>query len=294
MSRRDLGLVLVFVAAAGLLLLWMDKDPPPPEPTGVLLRDQVFFASDDGSLVLTLVVQREKRDAKALIEVKTFAVLDRSWQSPLYETVQLERWPGSGAGAALEAWAEERPGPPLRLSWEEGVGLRAELRSAAGLLRLDLPELEATGEGEDPHGPLRWRAGRGSATLDDRSFEGVAIHELLDGQTAIPSFGRFELWVLRPPGGGLVLGRASLPEPGRALVVDPSGDSSMADFQVEPGDTDPLSWSLRVGEELASLAWLEGSESEGLGPDGQPARYAIGHVEGDGRGLVFHLEDGAR
>ena len=271
-------------------------------------RDQLVFAAVAPEPVVTvLVVQRSEGEEGVTLEAKAFVAWRGRWQTPFYERLSLPAWPGERLDSALAAWRDAPAAAPKRLRWTSGdEGLALAIRRPEGALVLVAGSMAPAGGTEDPHGRVTWRAGAATLTLNGRTFEGHAAHERLEPPAvAWPSFGRFEMWVLAPEAGGLVLGRAWLgSRRGEALVVDAGGRAAVAAFSVEPLETShdpetgfalPVRWRVAQGAE-GVLTRGDGARARGSGAQGGPAVYDIGVALEDGGGalaVVLHLQDGA-
>ncbi len=244
----------------------------------------------------------------AAVEAKGFVVTDGALRSPFYERVLLDAWPGDGVSEAVDAWASSREGEPLRLRWQDdGATLEASVRSRSASLELVLDRLMPAGEGVGPHGPLSWRSGRATLRLDGRAVSGVGVVERLRGDVATPSFGRFEMWLLRTADGSLVLGRSMLDADalGTALRVDRLAQAGVGPFAVEvtthrrhePSGFDlPVSWRLPADGGVVVSRVRPGDPAVGRSASGGVAVYDVGLAASqDGRStaLVFHLQDAA-
>ncbi len=311
MPRLLAAVVLSFVVGCG-----SSEPPPVAEPTWTvatpapaapaIAREQLFFSgrSDDGPVLAALVLQREPRPRGAVVETKGFVVVDGTLRTPFFERTELGSWPGEEVGPALDAWRAARVGEPLRMSWSDGGGrLTTSIRSASRTLTMHFEALAPAGEGTGPHGPLSWQAGRATLSLDGQEFRGVGVVERLRGDVARPAFGRFEMWLLAPQAGRLVLGRKTFGASGSALRVDPVGQASTGPFDVEIVGArahEPTGWELPVAWRLPEDGALElrraesGAPVTGQSADGGTAVYDIGPASSAGGGaaaLVFHLQD---
>lgn len=266
----------------------------------VIAREQLFFVGQDdhGPVLAALVLQREPRGAGAVVELKGFVVAGGALRAPFYERAELAAWPGDGVSQVLGAWKQERSGEPVRVGWEDlGDALVVGLRSPAGSLQLTLGGLRPAGSGGGPHGPLSWRAGVGSLVLDGAQIRGVGVVERLRGDTATPAFGEFEMWLLAPGGGGLVLGRQAAGQAGTALRVDRLGGAELGGFEAAVAERRgwegwPLPTAWRVGGRSLTRVG-EPQPVLGRAAGGGEAVYDIGLARGEaGVGLVFHLADG--
>ena len=305
-------------AALALVLGCRAPAPPPtsPEPSAAstpsapsaLLRRQLFFSGrdDEGPVLAALVLQWQTRPVGAVIEAKGFVVARGALRAPFYERTALPSWPGEDVPGVLEAWRAARSGDPARIAWvEEGSSLDASVRGASGAVSLGFEALAPAGQGTGPHGPLSWRAGRATLSLDGAEVQGVGVVEQLRGHTATPSFGRFEMWLLAPSANALVLGRRTLggSSPGQALRVDRLGRASTGPFDVEvsgqrlhqaTGFELPTAWRLPSEGDLMLSRSSEGEPVTGVGGSGGPAIYDIGLAtseRGPDTALVFHLQD---
>ena len=269
-----------------------------------MARDQLFFVGrDPDPLLLTLVFQRHRRGEGAALEAKAFTAFRGAWMTPFWERVELETWPGDGLDHALTAWQQARTGGDLRLSWsDDDAGLRVLLRGRSTAVELTAEALSPAGTGEDPHGPLSWRAGPAVAKVDGREIRGLLVAErLTEGRVPEPTFGRFELWLLAAADGGLLLGRRTLsePGPGAALRVAPDGAALIEPFEPSAGATrvDPDSgFALPTRWRLTDLELHRrgGEGGRGVRPDGGPAVYDVSYASSPADGteaLILHLHD---
>lgn len=279
----------------------------PEAPSSPMARDQLFFVGQDPDpLLLALVFQRHRRGDGASMEAKAFTAWKGEWVTPFWERVDLDAWPGDGIGPALTAWQGARAATNLRISWsDDDAGLRVKLRGRSAALELAADALPQVATGEGPHGPLSWRAGPAIAQVDGREVRGLLVAErLTEGRVPEPLFGRFEMWLLAPADGGLVLGRRTLSErgSGRALGVGPDGAVTLEAFdpvEVEhrldaaTGFELPIRWRLDGIE----LGRRDGEAGRGTRPDGGVAVYDVCHArhdDGQPEALVFHLQDQPR
>lgn len=306
-------MVRLLLSAALALLLGCGPQAPEPEPEPVeettapapaIAREQLFFSgrSDDGPVLATLVLQREPRRTGALIEAKGFVSMAGAWRAPFFQRVELRDWPGVEVSSALEAWRGAPGGAALRIEWEDdGDALTASARSRGASVQLSFAGLAAAGGEVGPHGPLSWRAGRATLSLDGAEVSGVGVVESLRGEIAEPRFGRFEMWLLAPTAGSLVLGRRTLDSraAGFALRVDSVGRAELGEFDVTvvsgrtheaTGFELPTSWRLPLDGDLV----VSRGEGQGSATVGVSAVYDIGpasSADGRSQGLVFHLQD---
>lgn len=260
-----------------------------------LVRDQVFFAGD--GVLIAAILQREPD--VSVVETKLFTVWQGRWQAPSWERVEVATRPEDGPEAAVRAWQAAGGSRGLRLAWSSvGGGLRVGVRTPSAALVLDAPALVDAGGGDDPHGPVIWRAGRATLTVDSREIPGVAVWEhLADAPVPHPRFGDFEMWVVAPAGGGLTLGRARRGVVGAALHVAAGGLAVTAPFEVrgletrrdeQTGFTLPGAWVV----DGAAFARTGGEAGHGVAPGGGPAVYDVSAAAGGGgTALVFHLRD---
>ncbi len=278
----------------------------PPEPPEIA-REQLFFSGhdEDGPVLAALILQREPRGAGAVLEAKGFVAMGGVLHSPFYERAELPLWPGDDMPAALDAWRTARTGAPMRIEWGGAEGVGAMIRTKGASLEVRLREPAPAGETHGPHGPVSWVAGPATLTVDGKEVTGVGVVETLRGSVANPAFGRFEMWLLAPSPGALVLGRVTLggSEPGSALRVDPSGRGGLGRFEVqvtgtqrhEPTGFDlPTAWALRAEGGLVLTRVGEAAPVVGRAPTGGPAVYDIGLArseDGAAAALVFHLQD---
>ena len=194
----------------------------------------------------------------------------------------------------------------MRIAWQDrGDRLDASVRRAGAALGLSMKRLQPVGVGAGPHGPLSWRAGRATLDLDGEEIHGVGVVERLRGDVAVPSFGRFEMWLLASPSGSLVLGRRTLDggDPGHALRVDRVGRPSTGPFDVEvialrrhepTGFELPIAWTLPSDANLSFSRSGRDTSVTGLGAAGGPVVFDIGLAASSNpraAALVFHLQD---
>ena len=273
-------------------------------PASPMARDQLFFVGQDPDpLLLALVFQRHHRAPGASLEAKAFTAWRGAWVTPFWERVELDLWPGDDLDAALAGWQRARTGQALRLSWsDDEAGLEVKLRGRSSAIELSAASLPDVATGEGPHGPLAWRAGPGLARVDGREIRGVIVAErLTEAKTPDPVFGRYEMWLLSPGDGDLVLGRRTLGAPGRALRVSPRGSARLEAFDPEPLENrlDPTTgFELPVRWRLGDLELIrrDGEEGRGHRPDGGPAVYDASFAdqpEGGASALILHLQDRA-
>ena len=258
---------------------------------------------------MALVVQRASVAAGARLEAKAFMAWRGRWQPVFYERLEVTdvAGPGDGLAAALEAWRDAPSARPKRLSWTlTADDLTLSVRRPTGALRISATELRDAGVSTDPHGRVTWRVGPATLEVNGRRFDGHVVTErLLPPTAAWPSFGRFEMWVVSPEDGGLLLARAHLHEDvgdGEALLVTPGGAAGTTPFAVEilearrdatTGFARPTRWRLSLAA-AGPLVRAGGDLARGVTPRGDPAVYDIGlAVEADGgaEALVFHLQD---
>ncbi len=257
------GIVAVGLGAMGW---WcapraVETDPPrsPQNPTAVarspaptsspttsqappLARDQLFFVGwppkATAPILVALTVQREPLPSgRALLEVKAFMSRQGRWQSPFYQQVELARWPGPGLKEALESYQSSGAAPRLSLE-DPGDVLSLSMRSTSSKLVLESEGLSAVVADEaaalDPHGTLSWRAGRATLRANGKPLGGLLLVERLSKpQVRLPRFGRYEMWLLAPADGSLVLGRCKLGSPGQAVHLSPSGEAQQERFTVD-------------------------------------------------------------
>jgi len=283
------------------------KKKPPP-----LARNQLFFVgwppNATAPMLVALTIQREPLESgRALLEAKAFMSRQGRWQSPFYQQVELDQWPGPGLTEALEAY--QGSGAALRLTLEDpGDVVSLSMRSKSSRLQLESEGLSAVSADSDtatdPHGSLSWRAGLARLLAAGESVSGLLLVEQLDKpQVRLPGFGRYEMWLLAPTDGSLVLGRCKLGTPGQAVRVSPSGEAQQERFTVyvltsrEDTKSDyalPSVWRISYGNSVLELQRRDGSLGRGRGPKGQPAVYDISlatQTEGKASALVFHLQD---
>lgn len=302
------GLVLAFAAGCGTPKPGEEATPAAEPPA--IAREQLFFAGHDadGPVLAALILQREPRGDGAWLEAKGFVAMGGELKTPFYERAELTAWPGDDVPSALEAWRAARTGAPMRIRWEEQVGLTASVRTAGAALKLTVHEPSPAGASAGPHGSIRWRASTATLEVDGKKITGVGAVETLRGTIANPAFGRFEMWVVAPSDGSLVLGRVTLGGTGEgtALRVNRQGRGDPEGFAVavtgqrkhEPtGFEVPTAWTLG-GPGGLTLSRVGGNEPVvGQTASGGPAVYDIGLATSeDGRAaaLVFHLQDAPR
>jgi hypothetical protein len=275
----------------------------PAEPPAIA-REQLFFSGRDegGPVLAALILQREPRPAGAVLEAKGFVALGGVLRSPFYERAELPSWPGDEVPAALEAWRSARTGAPMRIEWGGAEGLGAMVRTPGAALEIRLREATPAGETLGPHGSVSWSAGPATLTVDGKEISGVGAVETLRGSIANPVFGRFEMWLLAPTPGSLVLGRVRFGKQGTSLRVDSKGRGGPGHFDVlvtgqqrhEPTGFDlPTAWTL-PGDGLALTRSGRFDPVVGRSPSGGPAVYDIGLArseDGGAAALVFHLQD---
>ncbi len=297
---------------APLLIAACASSPPSSEPEvepvampAMMARDQLLFVGQDPDPVTLLaVLQRVQEPDKAVVEVKGFIASGGRVRSPLWERVELERWPGQSVESALVAWREHRKGGPLRVEWtDDGSDVEMSFRTPEGGAQISAVELYDAGAGKDPHGVVLWRAGSAELTMGDRLVPGLLVVESLDSGEPRPWFGNFEMWLWRPSTGGLILGRTTLGEGvSEALMVTAGDLPKVVSFEVgvlERGGLGglPTAWTLSAGAspvEAVEVVRAGGKTSKGLSPDDGPAYYdvaAIQEREGAGAGLLLHLKD---
>ncbi len=274
-----------------------------PEPPAIA-REQLFFSGqdEDGPVLAALILQREPRTSGAVLEAKGFVALGGVLRSPFYERAELPAWPGDDVPAALEAWRSVRTGPPMRIEWAGAEGLGAMIRTKGASLEVRLRDPAPAGKAPGPHGPVSWVAGPATLTVDGKEVTGVGVVETLRGSVATPAFGCFEMWLLAPTPGSLVLGRATLGAQGTSLRVDSEGRGGPGPFAVqvtgaqkhEPtGFSLPTAWTL-PGDDLALNRIGRFDPVVGKTASGGPAVYDIGLArseDGGAAALVFHLQD---
>jgi len=269
-----------------------------------MARQQLFFVGFHGDPLLVVVLQRQSGGPTTELEAKAFLVWDGTWRPPFWERVEVDAWPDD-LHAAVDAWQHARTGQALRLEWEaEGEGLRVALRSPSTSVEVEAPVLDDAGTGLDPHGPVAWRSGRGVLRINDAERVGtVVVEDLIGDADPRPWFGAFEMWLLSPEQGTLVLGRRHLSteEPGASLRVPWNGAIAVGEpfpVQVLDDRPDPSTgfslpdrWALADGLVLFRVV---GQTTRGRAPDDSPAVYDISQAAADGpaRALVFHLQDG--
>ena len=271
-------------------------------------RDQLFFVGRIGRepVLLAIVLQRRADPVGAVVEAKAFLSWRGRWRTPFYEQVRLPAWPGGGLKRAIDAWRLGRgQAGKLRVAWRETKsGFELRMRRPSGGIRLSAHALRHAGTGSDPHGTVRWRTGPGEVVVNGKTVAGVVIAEELSVvRQPWPTFGRFEMWLHAPPGGGAVLARCRLEGrvcSGRALRLDAAGASANARFRADVLQSRPdapthfhvpIAW--RVGE--VEMTRADGEAGRGTAPGGGPALYeigAVGAISGDAA-LVFHLQDEA-
>ena len=276
---------------------------------GRMAREQVFFTGAAPEPVLLAVVLQRTTDgtpgAPTAVEAKAFLAWDGAWRTPFFERVTLPRWPGDDPESAVAAWQAARMGPRLRVRYRDAAqGFVLGLRRPGGGLTVAAVGLRSAGAGDDPHGTVTWRAGPGRLTLNGREIPGtVVVERLAVVRSAWPWFGRFEMWLRRPPEGGLQLARVHLhgrDGRGLGLAVDPSGAARLEPFvctvaatRLDPvtGRLVPTSWRLWDDTELVRTG---GEAGRGSDPAGGAALYDIGAALAPptaDAALVFHLED---
>ena len=282
LALAGVGLVLALLAVSVVNVLRSEDRPRPP-----IARDQLFFVGDGGSVLLALIVQRVPiRHRDASIEAKSFLVWDGRFETPFYTAWEVEDyWP-----ATIEDVTYVSPSD-LRIR-VQNQPFCLIVRRPAGALELSAPTVTDAGTGDDPHGEVAWTAGRGTLNVNGKVVDGtVLIERLSRPTTAWPRFGKFEMWLLAPPEGGLVLGRT-----GSAVVIPRHGPPRHIPFapvaEVTRADPDsgfrlPIRWNVG-GKELDRVT---GSVGRGTSPGGGPAVYDISFARGEGAALVFHLED---
>ena len=293
-----------------------DPSIVPPQPTQPqMVRDQLFFAGRETPggppTIVALVVQRQRQrqgqglglpNEGAVVEAKAFIDGRGEWRTPFWGQVTLDAWPGDDLYAAVDAWTQagDRSQPRLTVSYDDHA-LAVKVRTQSRRLEIDAGALVDAGSGWDPHGTVTWRAGAATAWLDGHALEGVCVWErLVDGQSA-PHFGQFEMWLMAPAAGGLVLARAQRPvaKARSALRISPTGAASRTPFaaavlsgQLDPESGFSLPQSWQVGAER--LTRRGGQIGRGQSPSGGPAAYDISVASVSETGthaLVFHLRD---
>lgn len=297
--------------AALVCLLLTPVALPAAEPPPQVARDQLFFASVQPEPMLAILIVQRSADASGAVqlETKVFMAHKGKWIPPFWERVKLKAWPGPSLVEAAQAWQQAGGGRDLRLSVEQdGGGIGVHVRRRQGGLALVARQLTSAGSGPDPHGEVRWHTGPATLRVNGRTFDGVlAAEHLRTPRTAWPTFGRFEMWLYGPPGGGLTLGRLHLlgrTGEGAALQVSRQGRAVSAPFQVrvaavrpDPGSGFELPVRWQVGPKL-TLVRSDGVLAHGKAPDGGKAAYDVSLALASGleatgaMAVVFHLEDG--
>lgn len=291
------------IAAAAICLATLVS----PARAGEMARDQIFFAgSDPEPLLLAIILQRTETKLGAVAEAKVFIASGDSWRQPFWEQAELPFWPGQNLDAALDAWQAVRKGRALRLRWAGGEStFELDLQTGGGRISLRATELADAGAGTDPHGPVIWRAGAGSVTINGALVRGTVLLEALPrAEEPWPRFGRFEMWLIGGAGGGLILGRHYAGQKtGRAIAVAAGGKVSRMPFGAEvlssradpsTGFQLPSRWRLATTGK-PTLERRAGDVGRGTAPSGGPAVFDISLATtagGKTRALVFHLQDG--
>ncbi len=302
-----------------LSLVASSASPATPAPESAeMVRDQLVFSSHEPDhVVALLVLQRTRAGAGASLELKALSASPEGWAPPTWVKTRLPRWPGEELGATLRAWSRATASGASPLGALEprveattsATSLSLSVRDRSGRLSLEASHLVAAGGGSDPHGPVTWRTGEGLLIVSGKELRGLVVVEHLGGGArAWPSFGAFEMWIVRPAGGGLLLGRhggaaapATPPAPfGEALWLPPTGPPEPRAFRTQTlatrpdaasGFALPIHWRL----EAATYRRVGGELSRGQAPSGGPQLYdlsAAREVDGEGVALVLHLEDG--
>jgi len=271
-----------------------------------MARQQLYFVGFHGDPLMVVVFQRQTNGRITELEAKAFLAWDGAWRPPFWERVEVDAWPGDDLQTAVDAWQGARTGQALRLDWrDDGEGLHVSLRSPSTSVVVEAPVLQDSGGGFDPHGPVTWRSGRGVLRINDVERVGTVVVERLAGEVdPRPWFGVFEMWVLSPEQGTLVLGRRHLSREGdgEALRVRWHGPTyDVEPFRVEllaarpdepTGFALPARWS--VASDDLVLSRMAGQTTHGRAPDDSPAAYDISLAadpDGPARALVFHLQD---
>jgi hypothetical protein len=294
----------VLLLSALLLTVSCARDPDDGQPSD-MAREQLFFVSEQpDELLVALVLQRHRQPPGVVIEAKAFVAWQGRWRTPFWERVEADRWPGRRPGKAIELWQEHRGGEALRLSWEEqGDRLEVGVRSRSAALEFEASGLAELGEGRDPHGPVAWRGGPAVARIDGKEVAGLlVVEELKRAEQPWPTFGVFEMCLVRAMGGTLLLGRQ---QPGgldgQMLVLSGADDVDVDVFRVQPLDSrvDPeTGFGLPSRWRLGTSTHLErqgGQAGRGSRPDGGPAIYDVSYARGveiPVEALIFHLQDG--
>jgi hypothetical protein len=274
-----------------------------------MARHQLFFVGFHGDPLLVVVFQRQTDGRTTELEAKAFLAWDGAWRPPFWERVEVDAWPGDDLQTAVDAWQRVRTGQALRLEWDdEGEWLRVLLRSPSTSVEVEVPTLRDAGAGLDPHGPVSWQSGRGVLRINEAERVGMVVVEHLAGEVEPrPWFGAYEMWVLSPEQGTLVLGRRHLSRdgPGESLRVGwhgavsaggPFGVQVVADRPDEStGFALPDRWE--IAPDGPVLSRVAGQTTRGRAPDDGPAVYDISlaaEPDGTARALVFHLQDRGR